>query len=193
MNTIDKQELKNRLIQEGYVEAFGLDQTINRLLNLDGKAAEMLKAWMDEGIIPEFDEIEGIDSKVLREQLKMKEPAIILSYGMLQKDPKINEKREKYQELNKQGIKYYKQEKYDLALEMFVEALKKSPSNSNATINKAQALLKLASSGELDKNKKDLYLRECANTLSTLDNIYLGKSLTQRVNSIKEEIEKLLG
>ena len=76
---------------------------------------------------------------------------------------------------------------------MFVEALKKSPSNSNATINKAQALLKLASSGELDKNKKDLYLRECANTLSTLDNIYLGKSLTQRVNSIKEEIEKLLG
>jgi hypothetical protein len=90
MNTIDKQELKNRLIQEGYVEAFGLDQTINRLLNLDGKAAEMLKAWMDEGIIPEFDEIEGIDSKVLREQLKMKEPAIILSYGMLQKDPKIN-------------------------------------------------------------------------------------------------------
>ena len=75
MNTIDRQELKNRLIQEGYVEAFGLDQTIDRLLNLDGKAAEMLKAWMDEGIIPEFDEIEGIDSKVLREQLKMKEPA----------------------------------------------------------------------------------------------------------------------
>lgn len=90
MNTIDRQELKNRLIQEGYVEAFGLDQTIDRLLNLDGKATEMLKAWMEESVIPEFDEIEGIDSKVLREQLKMKEPAIILSYGMLQKDPKLN-------------------------------------------------------------------------------------------------------
>ena len=121
------------------------------------------------------------------------DPLIVSCIDCYKKDPKINEKREKYQELNKQGIKYYKQEKYDLALEMFVEALKKSPSNSNATINKAQALLKLASSGELDKNKKDLYLRECANTLSTLDNIYLGKSLTQRVNSIKEEIEKLLG
>ena len=120
------------------------------------------------------------------------DPLIVSCIDCYKKDPKINEKREKYQELNKQGIKYYKQEKYDLALEMFVEALKKSPSNSNATINKAQALLKLASSGELDKNKKDLYLRECANTLSTLDNIYLGKSLTQRVNSIKEEIEKLL-
>lgn len=90
MNTIDRQELKNRLIQEGYVEAFGLDQTIDRLLNLDGKAAEMLKAWMNNGIIPEFDEIEGISSKVLRENLKMKEPAIILSYGMLLKDPKTN-------------------------------------------------------------------------------------------------------
>lgn len=90
MNTIDRQELKNRLIQEGYVEDFGLDQTIDRLLNLDGKAAEMLKAWMNNGIIPEFDEIEGISSKVLRENLKMKEPAIILSYGMLLKDPKTN-------------------------------------------------------------------------------------------------------
>ncbi|MBR5656206.1 MAG: hypothetical protein IKW98_05930 [Prevotella sp.] len=93
MNTIDRQELKNRLVQEGYVENYGLDQTINRLLNLDGKAAEMLKAWMDKGIIPEFDEIEGIDSKVLREQLKMKEPAIILSYGMLLIDSKVNSLR----------------------------------------------------------------------------------------------------
>lgn len=90
MNTIDRKELKNRLIQEGYVEAFGLDQTIDRLLNLDGKAEKMLKAWMEEGVIPEFDEIEGIDSKVLREKLSMKDPAIILSYGMLQKDPKAN-------------------------------------------------------------------------------------------------------
>ncbi len=90
MNTIDRQELKNRLIQEGYVEAFGLDQTIDRLLNLDGKAEEMLKAWMEEGAIPEFGEIEGIDSQILREKFKMKEPAIILSYGMLQKEPKLN-------------------------------------------------------------------------------------------------------
>ncbi|MBO5181306.1 MAG: hypothetical protein J6B92_05385 [Paraprevotella sp.] len=90
MKTIDRQELKNHLIQEGYVEAFGLEQTIDRLLNLEGEAAELLKAWMDEGIIPEFDEIEGIDSKILREQLKMKEPAIILSYGMLLNAPKAS-------------------------------------------------------------------------------------------------------
>ncbi|MCD8297329.1 MAG: hypothetical protein LUC88_07135 [Prevotella sp.] len=89
MNTIDRQELKNRLIQEGYVEAFGLDQTIDNLLNLDGKAAGMLKAWMYDGIIPDFEAIEGIDSKMLRE-IKMKEPAIILSYGMLLKAPKEN-------------------------------------------------------------------------------------------------------
>ena len=90
MNTIDRQNLKNRLLQEGYVEAFGLDRTIDNLLNLDGKAADMLKAWISDGVIPEFDAIEGVDSTTLREQLKMKDPAIILSYGMLLKDPKVN-------------------------------------------------------------------------------------------------------
>lgn len=93
MNTINRQELKNRLIKEGYVEANGLDRTIDNLLNLDGKAAEMLKAWMYDGIIPEFDAIEGVDSVFLRDNYKMKEPAIILSYGMLLKDSKTNSAR----------------------------------------------------------------------------------------------------
>lgn len=90
MNTIDRQELKNRLIQEGYLEENGLDGTVNNLLNLEGQAAVMLKEWFEEGKLPEFEAIEGVDSKILREELKMKEPAIILSYGMLLKDPKMN-------------------------------------------------------------------------------------------------------
>lgn len=90
MNTIDRQELKNRLIQEGYIEANGLDGTVSNLLNLEGQAALMLREWFEDGKIPEFDAIEGVDSKILREELKMKEPAIILSYGMLLKDPKVN-------------------------------------------------------------------------------------------------------
>lgn len=90
MNTINRQELKKRLIQEGYVEAYGLDRTIDNLLNLDGKAAVMLIDWFNNGKTPEFDAIEGVDSAFLRDVLKMKEPAIILSYGMLLKDPKVN-------------------------------------------------------------------------------------------------------
>lgn len=90
MNTINRQELKTRLIQEGYIEANGLDRTIDNLLNLDGKAAEMLVDWFKDGKNPEFEAIEGIDSSFLRNNLGMKEPAIILSYGMLLKDPKVN-------------------------------------------------------------------------------------------------------
>ena len=90
MSAIERQVLKNLLLQEGYVEEYGLDNTIDNLLNLDGKAAEMLKAWVNKGEKPEFDVIEGIDSRILREEFKMKEPAIILSYAMLLKDSKIN-------------------------------------------------------------------------------------------------------
>ena len=88
MNKIDKKKLKECLLQEGYIEANGINETIDRLINLNGKALEMLVNWMDNGIRPEFEEIEGIDSTFLRKQLEMKEPAIILSYGMLLNDPK---------------------------------------------------------------------------------------------------------
>ena len=90
MNTINRQELKNRLLQEGYVEDYGLDKTIDNLLGLNGEAAKMLQEWVDHGKVPEFEAIEGIDSNTLRVKLGMKEPAIILSYGMLKMDPKIN-------------------------------------------------------------------------------------------------------
>lgn len=90
MNAIDRQELKSRLLQEGYVEANGIESTIDRLLSLEGHANEMLNAWVLEGKVPEFEAIEGIDSRVLREKLGMKEPAVIISYWMLEKDPKLN-------------------------------------------------------------------------------------------------------
>ena len=93
MNTIDRNELKNRLIQEGYIEANGLDMTIDNLLNLEGKAAEMLMEWFQDGKKPEFEAIEGIDSTYLRDTLEMKDPAVILSYGMLLVDPKVNSVR----------------------------------------------------------------------------------------------------
>ena len=90
MNTINKDQLKERLILDGYKEDNGLEQTINHLLKLEGKASEMLRNWFEKGELAEFDSIEGIDSNQLRDVLKMKEPAIILSYGMLLMNPKEN-------------------------------------------------------------------------------------------------------
>lgn len=90
-NVIDHQELRRRLIKEEYPESL-LEQTTDNLLRLDGKAAEMLRSWLEYGTVPEFNDINGVSSAYLREHLKMKDPAIILSYGMLIDNPSRNSK-----------------------------------------------------------------------------------------------------
>ncbi len=88
-DVIDRQQLRKRLIEEGYSGAL-VYQTTENLLKLNGKAAEMLHSWMKFGTTPEFDYIEGINSAFLREHHKMKDPAIILSYGLLMNNPSLN-------------------------------------------------------------------------------------------------------
>lgn len=94
MKTIDKSELKQRLIDCGYISEFGLDNTVENLLNLKNienpDAYAMLEEWVKTNKIRKFEPIEGIDVKFLRDTLKMKDPAIILAYGMLLHDPKRN-------------------------------------------------------------------------------------------------------
>lgn len=94
MNTIDRNELKERLIDCGYIPEFGLEKTIDHLLNLKNienpDAYKMLEEWISTCKIRKFEAIEGIDLKFLRDTLKMKDPAIILAYGMLLHDPKRN-------------------------------------------------------------------------------------------------------
>ncbi len=90
METIDRTQLKERLIEEGYIEANGLEFTVDNLLNLTGPASEMLRKWMATGEVDKFEPIEGIDKRFLKDKLNMKKPAIILAYGMLLKDPKRN-------------------------------------------------------------------------------------------------------
>lgn len=94
MNTINKNELRERLIDCGYIPEFGLDNTVENLLNLknieNSDAYLMLEEWMETNKIRKFEPIEGIDYKFLKDTLKMKDPAIILAYGMLLHDPKRN-------------------------------------------------------------------------------------------------------
>ena len=87
MITINKQDLRECLLKEGYIEANGLDSTISHLLSMQEEAKLMLLEWMEEEKIPEFSAINGVDSHMLRDILGMKEPAIILSYNMLLVDP----------------------------------------------------------------------------------------------------------
>lgn len=94
MNTIDRNELRERLIDCGYVPEFGLENTIDNLMNLKNidnqDAYLMLQEWMNTGKVRKFEPVEGIDLKFLRDTLKMKAPAIILAYGMLLYDPVRN-------------------------------------------------------------------------------------------------------
>ena len=87
-------EESKKYIEEGYIEDFGLDRTVDNLLNLanleDKSAYLMLQYWFETGRLKKFEPIEGIDAKYLQDKLKMKKPAVILAYGMLLVDPKNN-------------------------------------------------------------------------------------------------------
>lgn len=112
MNTIDREQLRERLLDEGYIPEFGIENTIDNLLNLqrleNQSAYEMLIEWIETGKVRKFDPIEGIDIKFLRSNLKMKDPAIILAYGMLLYDPQRNAIFLKRQEKTQNRFNYQK-------------------------------------------------------------------------------------
>ena len=90
MIIINKQELKSRLLEDGYVEENGLNATISHLLNLSEEPTRMLYDWIKTKKTPEFSEIYGISSDLLRQSVGMKEPAIIIAFDMLLTNPKRN-------------------------------------------------------------------------------------------------------
>lgn len=90
METINNMTLRECLLEVGYPDTLITDKSVEHLLNLKGVAAEMLKTWMETGKVTKFEAIEGIDRNFLRDNLKMKDPAIIMAYGMLLENPKYN-------------------------------------------------------------------------------------------------------
>lgn len=119
------------------------------------------------------------------------DPLLVGCVKTYKTDPKINEKKQKYQEYNQQGIKCYKDQKYEEALNFFNEALRKSPANTNANINKAQALIRLAENDNLDPKKRQHYITLCQETLVNLQDMFLGSSQGQRVDLIKSQLDEL--
>lgn len=89
-NTINRTELKDLLLNEGYIESNGIETTLDNLMKLTGPAADMLQEWIATGKVRDFESIEGFDRSFLRNKMKMKNPAIILAYGMLLDNPKYN-------------------------------------------------------------------------------------------------------
>lgn len=90
MHNMEDTILKQKLLAIGYTDDENLDQTVRRLLSMDGKAKEMLQNWMENGSSPSFEAIGGVSSDFLRERLAMKDPAVIIAYYMLLLDPEDN-------------------------------------------------------------------------------------------------------
>jgi len=90
MKELNHDTLKERLIEVGYTDTAITDNAVKHLLMLKGKAADMLNTWFETGKVERFDAIEGIDRKFLKDILKMKDPAIIMTYGMLLDNPRYN-------------------------------------------------------------------------------------------------------
>ncbi len=102
-------------------------------------------------------------------------------------DPKIAEKKRKYEEINKEGIISYKNGDYNRAIQCFDDALRRAPGNTNVTINKAQSLLKLSQIPNTNKDLKNKYLSDCKYTLAGLDGVPLTEEQTARVNELLEQ------
>ena len=116
----------------------------------------------------------------------------ILNVCIAQKNSEQSDRKSKYQELNSQGIGKYKDGKLDEALNLFKEAIRKVPGNSNAILNKIQVLIDMAEIQLKDSlaNAKKMaqgLVQECSSDLSLLDGIPLSDVLSERVQLLRED------
>lgn len=87
---MDTDKIRNALYMDGYPHTPELEKTIIRLSLLEGEAKDMLLAWVNYGIEPKFENVEGINSNDLSQKVEMKSVAIILAFDMLVKYPEMS-------------------------------------------------------------------------------------------------------
>lgn len=90
LDKMDEKTLKSRLIEDGYADNDTTAETAKRLLSFKGRAAQMLDEWLLNETMPHFEPIDGVGSDFLLSKLKMKAPALIIAYAMLEADPLEN-------------------------------------------------------------------------------------------------------
>ncbi len=106
-------------------------------------------------------------------------------------DESLKDKMDRYKTVNRMGITEYKQGNYARALELFDEALHKSPCNTVAIINKAQSLIKLIQMPNISKNQKDVYIRSCHEIMGMLDALTLSSDQKAYVADIKYNLSEI--
>ena len=98
-------------------------------------------------------------------------------------DKTVQERRQRYQQLNDLGIKAYQAGELEQALGHFREALRRAPANTGAALNKIQVLLQL-----MQKNRKSPeFGAECKETLEVLEGIPLNPAQQERFRKLRQE------
>jgi Flp pilus assembly protein TadD len=98
----------------------------------------------------------------------------------------VQERRQRYQQLNDLGIKAYQGGEFEQALTHFREALRRAPANTGAALNKIQVLLKL-----IEKHRKSPeFPSECKETLAMLDGIPLNPAQQERFRKLRQEFSQ---
>ncbi|MDO2947389.1 response regulator [Aeromonas simiae] len=98
-------------------------------------------------------------------------------------DKTVQERRQRYQQLNELGIKAYQAGELEQALGHFREALRRTPANTGSALNKIQVLLQLLAK----ERKNSEYLDECRTTLSLLEGIPLNPAQQERFRKLRQE------
>ena len=91
-NSDFKSLVRMRLAEIGYPDSVQTDDTVGRLCSLREESHKLLMDWLRTEVQVTFSPIQGIDSTFLRDNLGMKEPAIIIAHQMLLDDPNENAK-----------------------------------------------------------------------------------------------------
>ena len=84
--------VRMRLAEIGYPDTEQTETTVGRLCSLREESRELLLNWLRTKSPVAFSPIQGVDSVFLRDNLGMKEPAIIIAHQMLLDDPNENAK-----------------------------------------------------------------------------------------------------
>ena len=116
----------------------------------------------------------------------------ILSSCIARNNTDQSKRRSKYQELNSQGIGKYTEGNLEEALDLFKEAIRKVPGNSNAILNKIQVLIDMTEiqlkKGFQDAKKKARSLiMECSSDLDLLDGIRLSEIQAERASQLRKD------
>ncbi len=120
------------------------------------------------------------------------DPILSTCTAIYSSDENLRQKQEKYRSVNRMGIAEYKQGNYEKALELFDEALRKSPCNTVAIINKAQSLIKLIQAPNLSKNQKTVYINSCRDILGSIDGLVLSREQDAYVADIKFNLSEVV-